>query len=69
MAFTEYTPEEVERLKAYREALGLPRSAIIPHIGCSLSSFYRWESGKSTPSPAFRSKIRAVNQALEEAQK
>ena len=69
MAFAEHMPEEVEKLKAYREALNIPRSALIPHIGCSLSSFYRWETGQSSPSPAFRSKIRAVNRTLEEVEK
>lgn len=60
---------EVEKLKSYREALKLPRSVLLRHIGCSLSSLYRWEVGQSAPSPAFRSKIKAINKALEEAQK
>jgi DNA-binding transcriptional regulator YiaG len=69
MAFIERMPEEVEKLKAYREALSIPRSALITHIGCSLSAMYRWETSRSKPSPVFRSKIRAVNQALEEVRK
>jgi DNA-binding transcriptional regulator YiaG len=69
MAFTEHTYEEIAKLKTYRQALNIPRSALTPHIGCSLSALYRWETGQSSPSPAFRSKIRAINRTLEEVEK
>ena len=60
---------EVAKLKEFRSEFGLSRSTIVPFIGCTEASLYRWEKGVCRPSRFFSRRIKKVNQTIEEVRK
>lgn len=58
--------DEVAALKQIRKEYSIPRSQISKYLGATETSVFRWEKGKTIPSPIFKERLRTFLKVFSE---